>query len=122
MKFAKAWSGTIQVDEFVKGGYLCVALNGKHGPEGAYVALRTKAGAYIGASDRAPSFPCNGFENNTGKRSGNTTYYFPLTAEMVGKELEVVVLAKAEADDRLNPEVWQTAPAAPFSEKILSLE
>jgi len=122
MKFAKAWSGTIQVDEFVKGGYLCVALNGKHGPEGAYVALRTKAGAYIGAADRAPSFPCNGFENNTGKRSGNTTYYFPLTAEMVGKELEVVVLAKAEADDKLVPDVWQTAYAEPLVEKAVVLE
>jgi len=122
MKFTKAWSGTVQVEEFVKGGYLCVALNGKHGPEGAYVALRTKDGGYCGAPDRAPSYPCNGFENNTGKRSGNTTYYFPLTSEMVGKELEVVVIAKAEADEQLRPDVWQTAPAEPFVEKIVELK
>lgn len=122
MKFTKAWSGNIQVEEFVKGGYLCVALNGKHGPEGAYVALRTKAGAYIGAADRAPSFPCNGFENGAGKRSSNTTYYFPLTPEIVGKELEVVVLAKAEADDKLRPDVWQTAYAEPFVEKLIELK
>ena len=122
MKFTKAWSGTVQVEEFVKGGYLCVALNGKHGPEGAYVALRTKDGRYIGAPDRAPSFPCNAFENGARKRHSNMTYYFPLTSEMVGKELEVVVLAKAEADDQLRPDVWQTASAEPFVEKVVELK
>ena len=122
MKFIKAWSGTVQVEEFVKGGYLCVALNGKHGPEGAYVALRTKDGRYIGAPDRAPSFPCNAFENGARKRHSNMTYYFPLTSEMVGKELEVVVLAKAEADDQLRPDVWQTASAEPFVEKVVELK
>jgi hypothetical protein len=122
MKFVKAWSGSIRVDEFVKGGYLCIALNGKHGIEGAYAALRTKDGKTIGAFDRATSFPCNPFEGTSCKRDSNTTYYVQLTPEMIGKELDVVVLAKAEADDRLSPEVWQTAPAAPFVEKVVELK
>ena len=122
MKFTKAWTGIVRVEENVKGAYLCVALNGKHGIEGAYAALRTSDGAYIGASDRATSFPSNPWEGATCKRDSNYTYYFPITAEMVGKNLEVVVLGGASADDKLQPEVWQTAHATPFSEKLLSLE
>ena len=41
---------------------------------------------------------------------------------MVGKDLEVVVLGVGNADDQLRPEVWQTAHATPFSEKLLKLE
>lgn len=121
MKFTKAWSGGIRVEEAVTGAYLCVALNGKHGAEGAYAALRTKEGGTIGAFDRATSFPCNPWEGTSCRRDSNTTYYFRLTPEMVGKDLDVVVLAKAEADDRLVPEVWQTAPGAPFVTKQLVL-
>jgi hypothetical protein len=122
MKFMKAWSGSVKIEEFVKGGYLCVALNGKHGVEGAYVALRTKDGKYIGAPDRAISFPCNAFENGARMRYSGYTYYFPFTPEMVGQEMEVVVLAKADASDQLVPEVWQTAYAKPFVEKLMELK
>jgi hypothetical protein len=41
---------------------------------------------------------------------------------MVGKELEVVVVAKAEADDKLVPDVWQTATAEPLIEKVVELK
>ncbi len=122
MKFTKAWTGTVRVEELVKGGYLCVALNGKHGVEGAYAALRSSDGMYIGAPDRATSFPCNSWEGAVCKRDSNYTYYFPITAEMVGKNLEVVVLGGSGTDDKLLPEVWQTAPGAPFVQKTLRLE
>jgi hypothetical protein len=121
MKFVKAWSGSIRVEEFVKGGYVCVALNGKHGLEGAYAALRMINGGYIGAQDRATSFPCNPWEGTSCKRDSNYTYYFQITPEMVGKDLEVVVLGRGTADDQLHPIVWQTACAAPFVVKQLVL-
>ena len=121
MKFTKAWSGGIRVDEPVKGGYLCVALNGKHGIEGAYAALRTKDGKVIGAFDRATSFPCNPFEGTSCKRDSNYTYYFPITPTMAGEAIEVVVLTQAGAEATLRPEVWQTAPGAPFVVKQLVL-
>jgi hypothetical protein len=41
---------------------------------------------------------------------------------MIGKNLEVVVLGSGGTDDELQPEVWQTAPGAPFSQKLLRLE
>jgi hypothetical protein len=122
MKFTKAWTGTARVEESVKGGYLCVALNGKHGIEGAYAALCTGDGGYVGAPDRATSYPCNPWEGSSCQRDENYTYYFPITPEMVGKDLEVVVLGGAATDDNLRPEVWQTAPGAPFCRKLLRLE
>ena len=122
MKFTKAWMGTVRVEEMAKGTYLCVALNGKHGIEGAYAALRTSDGRYLGAPDRATSFPCNPWEGASCKRDSNYTYYFPVTPEMIGKDLEVVVLGGANADDTLRADVWQTAHTAPFSERLLILE
>ena len=121
MKFTKAWSSTIEIKECAKGSYLCVALNGKHGVEGAYAALRTADGRYLGAPDRATSYPSNPWEFLNSKRDSNYTYYFPLTPELVGQKLEVVVLGTAASDDKLQPVVWQTAHAIPFTEKILTL-
>ncbi|MCE9519248.1 MAG: hypothetical protein K8R87_06830, partial [Verrucomicrobia bacterium] len=122
MKFTKAWTGTVRVDETAKGSYLCVALNGLHGQENAYAALRGADGRCIGAPDRATSYPCNPWEGSVCKRDSNYTYYFPITPEMVGKDFEVVVLGGVKTNDKLRVEVWQTAHAAPFSEKLLQLE
>lgn len=122
MKFTQAWTGKIRIEEPVKGAYLCVALNGKHGIEGAYAALRTHDGRYIGAIDRATSFPCNPFEGGSIKRDGNYTYYFPVTAEMLDQDLEVVVLAGAGAEKNMQAEVWHTAHAAPFEEHTMILK
>ena len=122
MGFTKAWAGKVRVEEEAKGAYLCVALNGKHGVEGAYAALRTSDGRYIGAFDRATSFPSNPWEGATCKRDSNYTYYFSISPEMVGKDLEVVILGGADSDDQLIPEVWQTAHAAPFIEQLLILD
>lgn len=122
MNFRKAWTGKIRVEEWVKGGYLCVALNGRHGVEGAYAALRTADGQLIGAPDRATSYPGNPWEFLNCKRDRNYTYYFPVTPALVGQDLQVVVLGKADCEDGLQIDVWQTAHAAPFSEKLLKLK
>lgn len=120
-KFTKAWSGPLTLKECAKGSYLCVALNGKHGIEGAYVALRSPDGRYLGAHDRATSYPSNPWEFLNSKRDSNYTYYFTLSPEMIGQEWEVVVLGGAEANDKLQPVVWQTAHEIPFAQKILTL-
>jgi hypothetical protein len=41
---------------------------------------------------------------------------------MVGADLDVVVLAGAGAAENLSPEVWHTAHAAPYSEKLLLIK
>ena len=122
MNFRKAWTGTFRLEEMVEGGYVCVALNGRHGVEGAYAAIRAANGRLIGAPDRATSFPSNPWEFPNCQRDANYTYYFPMTPEMVGQDCEVVVLGAAGCDDSLQPEVWQTAHRPPFIQKLLKLE
>lgn len=121
MKFTKSWSAPVKIDEVADGSYLCVALEGKHGVEGAYVAVRTADGTFIGAPDRATSYPSNPWEFLNSKRDQNYTYYIPLRADLAGQALEVVVLANATCSDDLQPIVWQTARDIPLRHRTLTL-
>ena len=121
MGFAKAWKSDVQIDEAAAGSYLCVAINGKHGIEGAYAAARVN-GNYVGAPDRAVSYPCNIWENFVRKRDRNYTYYIPVTKQMVGKQMEIFVLASQQCSDDVDCEVWITTAKIPFVSRELVLE
>ncbi|HSP43052.1 MAG TPA: hypothetical protein VLO11_09290, partial [Luteolibacter sp.] len=54
----RAWSAKVSVDEITPTSYLCVAVEGEHGVEGCYAALRV-GDRLIGAPDRAASYPSN---------------------------------------------------------------
>ncbi len=101
----KSWKATFTLDEIANNSYLSVALNGKHGIEGAYVAAIID-GQLIGAPDRASSFPSNTWEYINARRDANYTYYIPLKDEYVGKEIEIFVMAYDEQNTNLNPEIW----------------
>jgi hypothetical protein len=122
LNFTKAWTAPLKITSCPTGSYLCVALNGKHGVEGAYAAIRTADGHYIGAPDRASSFPCNPWEHGCVKHDKNYTYYIPLTPELIGKSCEVVVIGTNFCEDSLQPEVWQTCQEIPFSSLLLELD
>ncbi len=122
MKFRKAWKGSIRLDEITPGSYLCIALNGKHGDEGAYVALRAADGSLIGCPDRAPSFYANAWEAANFSCNANYTYYVPLTPEMEGESYEVVVIANDGCSNDLQPDVWLTANPIPFVSRELTLK
>lgn len=109
----RAWSATVRVDEITPTSYLCVAVEGKHGIEGVYAALRC-GDELIGAPDRAVSYPANPWEYPTRKRDTGYTYFFPLDASMVGEELEVVLLGMQGGGEELQPSVWLTARDLPF--------
>lgn len=115
-----AWSAKVMIEEVLPGSYLCVAIDGVCGPEGAVAGFRFE-GRYLGCPDRSPSFPCNAWEVPAQIVDRNYTYYLPLTEEMAGKELEVVALAFDSEKTDLRPEVWQTAYPIPFSTKRLVL-
>jgi hypothetical protein len=93
-------------------------LPGQHGKEGAYAALRV-AGKLVGAPDRAVSYPANPWEASSADVDRNYTYYMPATPDMVGKEIEVVVLGFQESD--VKPEVWLTAYPIPYAARQLIL-
>ena len=111
-----AWSATVTVDEITPTSYLCVAVEGEHGVEGAYAALRV-GDRLIGAADRAAAYPANPWEAPVRKLKTGYTYFFPLDASMVGEEIEVVLLGMAGGGQALEPSVWLTARELPFRVK-----
>ncbi len=122
MGFQKAWKSNVLLTEKVPGSYLCVAINGKHGDEGAYAAIRTSDGKYIGSPDRAVSYPSNTWEIGPSRRDSNYTYYFPITDQMMNQKLEVVLLGRKGCSNSIKPEVWITANPIPFVRQELILQ
>lgn len=115
-----AYSTSFELNELPKGSYLAIAINGKHGDEGAYAALRVD-GKLVGAPDRAVSFPSNTWEYQNVAMKENYTYYVPLTEDMFGKKIEAVVLVSEKKPENLKPEVWITAYPNPFESRELVL-
>jgi len=116
----KAWQHSFTLDEIPKSSYLAIALNGEHGIEGAYAAIRVN-GKPVGAPDRSVSYPANSWEYPPVKSSSNYTYYIPLSDEMRGAKIDAVILGLKNGLDRFKPEVWITAYPAPCSEQLLTL-
>ncbi len=105
MQCVKAWKTTFTLSELADNSYLSVALNGKHGYEGAYVAAKID-GKYVGAPDRAASYPSNTWEYVAAWRNANYTYYIPMKPEYVGKKIEIFALAYDEKNTDIKPQVW----------------
>ena len=116
----KVWKSKIILDELAQGSYLCVAINGIHGIEGAYAGAKI-GDQYIGANDRASSYPANNWEFMTARRDKNYTYYIPLNEGMVGKEIEVFVMGYDKDNLNFNPELWITAYPHPWKKIKLTL-
>ncbi|MCP4454590.1 MAG: discoidin domain-containing protein [Planctomycetes bacterium] len=116
----KAWQYSFTLNEIPRGSYLAIALNGEHGIEGAYAAIRVN-GKPVGSPDRSVSYPANTWEYPARKRSSNYTYYVPLTEDMTGAKIDAVVLGMRNGSYTFKPEVWITAYPAPFSERVLTL-
>ena len=108
------------MEEIAKDSYLCVAIPGNYGNEGAWASLKIN-GKYLGSPDRSPSFASNHWEHVVKKVDGNYTYYFPLTENMEGKTIEAFVLGLSEQSKDIKPEVWITSYPIPFNKKRLML-
>lgn len=104
-KAQKVWKSTIVLDEVAEGSYLCVALNGTHGKEGAYVAAKID-GELLGAPDRAPSYLSNPWESYNSRKDKNYTYYIPVKEEYKGKSLEVFVFGYDKENLDFKSELW----------------
>ncbi|MBN1387582.1 MAG: hypothetical protein JW965_04000 [Bacteroidales bacterium] len=118
IKTEKAWATSTVLNEITDGSYLAVCLEGEHGIEGAYAAIRVD-GKPVGAPDRSPSYPVNPWEYPVTKAKSHYTYYIPLTSDMQGKKIDVVVLGMKGGVSDFKPEVWLTCYPAPYEEKEL---
>ena len=108
------------LNEIPKGSYLAIALNGRHGIEGAYAALRVN-GKLVGAPDRSISYRSNSWEYPVPLSDSNYTYYFPLTEDMKGAAIDAVILVMKDGVAEFKPEVWITAYPIPYEKKELTL-
>jgi hypothetical protein len=120
IKAEHAWSASTILNEVPVGAYLAICLEGEHGIEGAYAAIRVD-GLPVGAPDRSPSYPVNPWEYPAIKAKSHYTYYVPLTPNMAGKEIDVVVLGMKGGSAEFKPEVWLTTYPAPYVKKELIL-
>ena len=116
---AKAvYESNFVLNEIPKGSYLAIALNGRHGNEGAYAALRVN-GKPLGAPDRSLSYRSNAWEYPVPANESNYTYYFPLTEEMKGTKIDAIVIVLKDGVQEFKPEVWITAYPIPYEKKEL---
>ncbi|NDV82869.1 hypothetical protein [Bacteroides sp. 51] len=116
MRCTEAWDTSFQLSEIARNSYLSVAINGEHGVEGAYAALKVD-GKYVGAPSRAVSYPANPWENFVAKSASDYTYLFPLTEDMKNKKIEVFVLGYYPM--QVKPEVWISSYPVPYEEKMM---
>ena len=122
-----AWSASFKLEEAAKGSYLVVPCTGKHGQDGAYAALRMN-GRWIGAPQRAKGYPANPWETGNGRPDGNLSYFFPVTADMVGKTIDAVVMQFDSQGNSKIPlgefksEVWITTYSVPYVAQQIVLE
>jgi hypothetical protein len=114
----RAWSATVTITEAAPGSYLCIALAGEHGNEGAWVAARLN-GQLLGCPDRSPSFRSNTFESPVARRDRNHTWYLPVTAQMIGQPLEIVTLTLAGGKNDYQPSIWITTQSPLVGREIV---
>lgn len=117
----KTWSAKVKIDEITPTSYLCVAVEGKHGIEGCYAALKV-GDRLIGAPERAASYPSNTWEYPVRNRDTGYTYYIPLDETMLNQDLEVVLLGMKGGGQELQPSVWITARDLPFTKERVTLK
>jgi hypothetical protein len=116
----EAFETSFVLNEIPKGSYLAIALNGKHGDEGAYAAIRVN-GKPVGAPDRSVSFRSNAWEYPVQRPESNYTYYVPLTPDMIGATIDAVVLVLKNGISEFRPEVWITAYPISYEKKVLEI-
>lgn len=102
---AKVLYGEIALSEVCDGDYLAVALNGKHGVEGAYCVAEI-GGELVGFPSRASDYPANVWEYKVAERDSNYTYYLPLDSSLAGKKIGVYTILCNEDETEINADVY----------------
>lgn len=118
----KAWSAHFTLDEIPANSYLCVAVNGRCGQDGAFAGFRIN-GKPVGCPDRAPAYWANAWECRVSTTDSNYTYYLPLTNDMKGADFDAVVLSVAEDEDMrdLDIKVYMSTYPYHLGERTLEL-
>ncbi len=116
-----AWHARVRVDHAADGAKLAIAIEGIHGVEGAYAAVKV-GDRYIGAPDRAAAYPSNTWEYVNARRESGYTYFVPITDDLVGRDIDVFVLGFDDQHTEIEPVVWLAADPVPARGRVLELE
>ncbi len=100
-----AWKNTVRLDSYVPGSYLCVGVEGKHGSNKVFAVAKI-GDRYIGAPDRATSYPSNVWEFCVHYSDENNTFYIPMQQEYAGKDMEIYVLLMEGGQADITPQVY----------------
>jgi len=95
-KTRAAAEGKFRLESLPVYPYLAVACEGKTGNENV-VCLAETGGKKLAFPMRAPAYPANAYEYPVHPVDGNYTFYLPLDADMVGREIKITVLFAGEA-------------------------
>jgi hypothetical protein len=97
--------GSIVLPEVTDPGYIAVALNGRHGDEGAFCVAEID-GQLCGFPRRAPDFKANVWEHIVCSEDSNYTYYLDIPAEWSHKTLTVRVVFANKSGAAVDCKVW----------------
>jgi hypothetical protein len=87
----------------------------------ASLSAPKKDSIFPGASDRSPSYPANAWEYPVYNVASHYTYYIPLTNEMAGKKIDIVVLGIKGGIAKFIPRVYLTCNPKPYQKMELIL-
>lgn len=99
-------TGEVRLESYPAGSKLCVALEGRHERDAAYVVLELADGTIVGAPDKAPSFPANQYEHFIARTGSNNTFYFPIKPEYENSAVKVHVLGLRNGFPGFHADVW----------------
>ncbi len=119
---SRVWKSEFVLDEIPENSYLCVAVNGDHGDQGAWAGFKID-GEYVGCPDRATSYRSNTWECPVRDKDHNYTYYLPLTQDMKGKNMEAFVMQMDSQDSGsyIHPEIYMSVYPLPFGQKKVEI-
>ena len=120
MEPVAAWHARVLLEDAGPGATLAIAIEGVHGVEGAYAAVKV-GDRYVGAPDRAAAYPSNTWEYVNARRDRGYTYYVPITDDMIGQQLDVFILGYDEEHKDLKPVIWQIRDPQPREGPMLEL-
>ena len=102
------WKYEGRLKGMAKGAYLSVTVPANcH--EGTVFAWLELDGKIIAANDRAPSFPYNNWEHYR-VVDKNLTFYIPVSENLEGKSVQIMLLSTDNNLKEMKPEVWLCNP------------
>ena len=108
-KTAFVKSADITVPDFREGGFLALAVNGRHGAERVYACLDC-GGELSGFPRRAPDYRANVWEHIVCTEEWNNTFYFTLPDTMKGRTVTVYAVFSGGSPEDTDCKVWLCDP------------